>query len=314
VVDQGRRNSGQIIAVGGGKGGVGKTVVSANLAVELARRGQRVLVVDGDLGGANLHTVLGVPPPQATLTDVLFRGAKLADVASPTRIPNLSLVSGAFDDPSAANPKHQEKMRLIRHLHEVECDVLLLDLGAGTAFNTLDLFLLADDGVLVVVPEPTSVENAYRFLKGAFLRRMKTIERVLGANDAIANAIATKGARALKSPLDLLRAISAHDAELGAEITRQMALFKPRLILNQVHSTEGDDEAAVADDMASASRRFFGITLDVVGVLPEDPEVRRALRARSPVVHMAPGSPFSRELARVADRMSSPPLRAGQAA
>jgi flagellar biosynthesis protein FlhG len=314
VVDHGSRSTGQIIAVGGGKGGVGKTVVSANLAVELARRGRRVLVVDGDLGGANLHTVLGVQPPKATLSDVLFHGAKLVEVVTPTKFANLSLVSGAFDEPSVANPKHQEKMRLIRHLHDVDYDVLLIDLGAGTAFNTLDLFLLADDGVLVVVPEPTSVENAYRFLKAAFLRRMKAIERGLGANDVIADAVARNGSRALKSPLDLLRVIAAHDPELGAEIGRQLQHFTPRLILNQVHDDESGEERGVADDMASASRRFFGIQLHILGILPEDPEVRRALRARTPVVHSAPTSRFSVELTKIGERITSSMWRAGQAA
>lgn len=308
------RTTGQIIAVGGGKGGVGKTLVTANVAVELARRGKKVLVVDGDLGGANLHTALGVDPPRATLSDVLFEGARLSEVASTTRIANLSLVSGAFDDPNVANPKHQEKMRFIRHLHDADCDVLLVDLGAGTAFNTIDLFLVADDGVLVVVPEPTSIENAYRFLKAAFLRRLKVIERGLGAHDVITQAIAKRGARAIRSPLDLVRVVGAHDAELGAEIEKQLAQFRPRLILNQVHDVEGADERVVATDMASASRRFFGVQLDVLGVLPTDPEVRKAMKVRTPLVAHAPQSAFSVELRRIVDRLTSTHFVAGQAA
>jgi flagellar biosynthesis protein FlhG len=90
--------SARIVAVGGGKGGVGKTLVAANLALALAGRGQRCLLVDADLGGANVHTVLGVPPPLVTLSDVVSHRATLDDVTVSTPFENLRFVSGALDD------------------------------------------------------------------------------------------------------------------------------------------------------------------------------------------------------------------------
>jgi len=158
----GRRR--RIVAVGGGKGGIGKSLVSANLGIALARAGHRVTLVDVDLGGANLHTCLGINQPQGTLSDVLTRGTRLETLAAPTGIENLSLVSGAMDALDAANPRAQARARLVEQLQTLDTDYLVLDLGAGTSLHTIDFFLLADHTVLVLLPEPTSVENAYRYL------------------------------------------------------------------------------------------------------------------------------------------------------
>src|SRR6218665_3842829 len=171
----------RIIAVGGGKGGIGKSLVSSNLGVALAAKGQRVLLVDADLGGANLHTCLGVAQPTATLSDFLLRPkARLEDVILPTGVPNLSLIAGALDVLDAANIKYAHKQRLLRSLQTQSVDYLILDLGAGSSFNTLDFFIIADHGVLVLLPEPTSVENAYRFVKAAFYRRLQQGESEYG--------------------------------------------------------------------------------------------------------------------------------------
>ncbi|HSN14611.1 MAG TPA: P-loop NTPase, partial [Anaeromyxobacteraceae bacterium] len=158
----------RIIAVGGGKGGIGKSMISANLGIELARRGKRVVMVDADLGGANLHTTLGIDVPKRTLTDFIERRvAKIDEVVTPTGIENLGLISGALDHLDAANPRYAQKMRFLRHVQQMDVDFAILDLGAGTHLNVLDFFLVADHGVLVLVPEPTAVENAYRFVKAA---------------------------------------------------------------------------------------------------------------------------------------------------
>lgn len=297
------KRSGRIIAVGGGKGGVGKSVVSANMGLVLADAGHRVVLVDGDLGGANLHTVLGVPPPIVTLSDFIGKSTSLDDLAINTPYPNLRLISGALDDMDAANPKHQQKMRLLRHLEGFDADYLILDLGAGTNYNTLDFFLLADDGLMVVQPEPTSVENAYRFLKAAFLRRLRAVEKVFGLKHLISEARDRRNALGIRTPADLLRAIVEHDPEVGSQVQRMMAQFSPGLILNQVRQLDGFDDRQVMADMVSASRRFFGIAMRPVGMLPADEAARHAIRLRTPVIRHAPDAPLSRALTMLAGRV-----------
>lgn len=304
--------SGRIVAVGGGKEGVGKTLVSTNLALALAARGQRVLLVDADLGGAHVHTVLGVPPPLVTLSDVVANHATLNDVTVATPYENLRLVSGALDDVGVANPQHTAKMRLLRQLGQQNCDVVVLDLGAGTAYNTLDFFLIAHLGMLVVLPEPKSVENAYRFLKAAFLRRMAVIEKAYGIKELVDEARQQRGPRNLHTPAELLKAIAERNPDVGRVVYEQMSRFVPRLVLNQARrgTSEGLDDATVAFDMASACKRFLGLRLDVIGVLPDDDAVRKAVRLRQPMRMVAPLSPISRAIDGLAERVMLAPTEA----
>ncbi len=283
--------------MGGGKGGVGKTLVSTNLALSLAEQGHRVLLVDADLGGANAHTVLGIPPPLVTLSDVVERRASVNEVAIATPFPNLRFVSGALDDVAAANPNHAAKMRLLRQLSQVDTDVVVLDLGAGTSFNTLDFFLIAHVGIMVVLPEPTSVENAYRFLKAAFFRRLAVVEKAFGIKDLVDEARAQRNKLNIHTPAELLRAIEQRNPDVGRQLNAQMARFTPRLVLNQARlGGERDDDSHVAYDMASACRRFLGIQLEVLAILPDDEAVRRAVRVRQPLRTVAPDAPIKHAL------------------
>src|SRR5512145_2100401 len=218
-----RRRARRVIAVGGGKGGIGKSLVSANLGIELARRGKRVVLVDADLGGANLHTTLGIDLPRRTLSDFIERKVqRIEEVVTPTGIPDLGLVSGALDHLDAANPRYAQKMRFLRHVQQMDVDYAILDLGAGTHANVLDFFLVSDHGVLVLVPEPTAVENAYRFVKAAFWRRLRNVASVYGY-DALIQAVLASGS--YKSPVDLIASVAERDPEASANLARQLTAF-----------------------------------------------------------------------------------------
>ena len=107
----------QIWAIGGGKGGVGKSVVASNLAVCMAKLGRRVVIVDGDLGGANLDTLFGCPRPARTLADFFAKHVeRLEEIAVPTGVDGLALVAGDADTLGSANPAHAQKQKLVRHL------------------------------------------------------------------------------------------------------------------------------------------------------------------------------------------------------
>ena len=92
-----------------------------------------------------------------------------------TGFPRLRLISGASDFLGAANIKYQQKVRVLNRIRALDVDIVLIDLGAGTSFNILDFFLISDLGMLTVVPEPTSIENGYRFIKSALYRRLRSV-------------------------------------------------------------------------------------------------------------------------------------------
>jgi flagellar biosynthesis protein FlhG len=291
---------GKIISVGGGKGGVGKSLVAASMGIDLARRGCRVVLVDCDLGGANLHTCLGIDPPRRTLSDFLGHEVdRLEDVVAATGIPNLSLVSGALDHFDAANPNHAQKMRFIRHLWSIDADFVILDLGAGSQKNTLDFFLVADHKVLVLVPEPSAVENAHRFVKAAFWRRLQSASSLFGVGPLLEELLE---GRRFRGPTEILRAIRGADAEVGRQLQEQMAAFRPRLVVNQVR---GPTDAELGPGIVAAWQRYFGIAMDLLGSVEYDDNVWRAGRERRPLLVASPEGRAARSLSRIAVRIQT---------
>ena len=286
-----------IIAVGGGKGGIGKSLVSANLGVHLAQTGRRVILVDADLGGANLHTCLGMQAPRHTLSEFVERrvGA-LMDVVTPTPIERLGLISGALDFLGAANPKYTQKLRLLRELARLDVDCVIIDLGGGTGFNILDFFLIADHGILTVVPEPTSIENAYRFIKAAYYRRLKTIEMSWNLKPLIEEAMGDKSALGLKTPADLVGYVERRDPEGGRRLRQELERFPLKLVVNQARTPEEKLGFAVSD----ACRKYFGIPMQYLGAIPYDDAVWRSVRRRRPIMIDSPDALASRGIRQVA--------------
>lgn len=153
-----------IISLTSGKGGVGKTFITTNLAATLARQGKRVLVVDCDLGLANIDIMLGINPTQ-TLREVVFGDLHLRDVIMPT--------AGGFDlIPASSGIREMaqllfEKIQTIKEMMlELEgYDIILLDTGAGIAEVVLQFNLLASLNIIVINRELTSLTDAYAMVK-----------------------------------------------------------------------------------------------------------------------------------------------------
>jgi flagellar biosynthesis protein FlhG len=288
----------RVVSIGGGKGGIGKSLISANLGIELARRGKRVVLVDADLGGANLHTTLGVEVPKRTLSDFIERRvSRIDDVITPTGVENLGLVSGALDHLDAANPRHAQKMRLLRHVQQLDVDYAILDLGAGTHSNVLDFFLVSDHGVLVLVPEPTAVENAYRFVKAAFWRRMRNVAQVYGY-ESLLRAVMARGS--FRSPVELVATVSERDPDAGANLGRELQAFRPRLVVNQARTGQDTD---IGLAVVTAWRKYFGLEMDYLGFIHYDDDMWRTLRARRPLLVARPDAPAAKDFAGIADAL-----------
>src|SRR2546423_6061794 len=152
----------RVVAVGGGKGGVGKSLVAANVGVFLATLGKRVTIIDASFGAPNLHLFAGVPRPARSMYEAIEGGVPLAELAVATHVPGLRLISGVYDPPRVATPTVDEARALVEQMRALPADWIVVDLGPGTAPATLELFTQAEIGLLVAVPDPTSIELMHR--------------------------------------------------------------------------------------------------------------------------------------------------------
>ena len=295
----GKSKARKVIAIGGGKGGVGKSLVSANLALALAGRGAKVVLVDGDLGGANLHTCLGVGQPSVCLSDFIDkRIARLEDAIVSGGVEGLGLIAGAHDGLDAANPKHAQKVRLVKHLRGLDVDYVILDLGAGTTFNVLDLYLAADIGLVVLLPEPTSIENAYRFIKAAFFRK---VNRTAAPSVSQALSLVLSGRDpSARAPWDLVTRLRTHDPAGATQLELLLGGFHPMLVINQARTRADHD---VGPTVAAAWKKFFGLELGYLGAVSHDEEVWKAVRARQALITAAPASAAALGLVRLAENL-----------
>jgi flagellar biosynthesis protein FlhG len=290
----------KIWAIGGGKGGVGKSLATANLSICLALMGYKVVSIDLDLGGANLHTCLGVPIPERTLSDYLTKKVKsLGDLLTPTPINNLAIISGAQDDVGIANLKQMQKAKILSRLGELEADYILLDLGAGTTFNTLDFFITADQGILTTLPEPTSIENTYRFIKSVYHRKLKTIEDFLEVGPIIDQAMNAKISQN-STPSDLISRVIDINPQMGHKLKAEISRLTPKLIINQVR-TQADID--IGFSMKIICRKYFGIELDYVGYLDYDATVWQSVKKRRPLLMEFPNSSLVTNFDRIVHRL-----------
>ncbi len=285
-------------AVAGGKGGVGKSVVAANLGVALASHGLRVTLVDLDLGGANLHTMLGVVDPGRGVSGLVAgRARSLAELAVPTPVRGLELVGGAHPLPDLANPKHAHKEKILRHLALLEADHVVVDLGAGASSTVLDFFLPADVALVVVAPEAIAVENAHAFLRAAFFRLARRAAAGERARLLVEQAVREGGDR---SPRELLAAVDRLDWELGLALRQRVEGFRPAILVNRL---ERPEQGRLSEDIAAACRAVFGCGFACAGALPLDPAVPRSVEMRRPVLDAFPDSPFAVALGDLARRL-----------
>lgn len=291
----------QIWAVGGGKGGVGKSLISANLSIILAQLGHKVAAIDLDLGAANLHTCLGVDIPAVTLSDFFSKRVEdINQVLIPTGIKNLSLISGAQDSIGVANLKHTLKSKLLQKLFEIEADVLVFDLGAGTAYNTIDFFLSANVGILVLLPEPTSIENTYRFIKSAYYRKLKLSESLFEIRPLIDMAMDQKNPMGIRSPADLLREAAKYNPDIGQKLRDEIKTFKPKLIINQARTQSDID---IGFSIKSVCKKYFGVDMEYVGYLDYDSAVWQSVRRKRPVCLEFPNSKLAGHFQRIVKQL-----------
>ncbi|MDF2944970.1 MAG: hypothetical protein K0S01_3828 [Herbinix sp.] len=159
------RSVARVITVTSGKGGVGKSSISVNLAIALSRLGNRVIILDADFGLANIEVMLGIRP-QFSLADLMFRGKSLTDIITDGP-DNIGFISGGSGIQELTNLTKDQIVYLIQKLVELDerADIVIVDTGAGIADSVLEFVASSSEVILVATPEPTSITDAYALLK-----------------------------------------------------------------------------------------------------------------------------------------------------
>ncbi|MBI5409548.1 MAG: P-loop NTPase [Nitrospirae bacterium] len=256
-------------AIGGGKGGVGKSVVTLLLGASLARLGNKVILVDADLGGSNLHALVGIRYPQYTLADFINKRVETIDeVVMDTPVNNMRLICGADDILGMANPKYTQKTRVFNNLKRLDADLILLDLGAGTSFNTIDFFLYAPNKIVVLTPQITSMQNAYGFIKASLYRRLND---AFGKEPEAAELIKRASFSAPGESIDSLARLYEAFRSLGEEQQERLLNcaneLKIKLIVNMVKESK---EKNVSNIISSVAKNYLGLDVENLGAIQYD--------------------------------------------
>ncbi|MCL2558698.1 MAG: P-loop NTPase, partial [Treponema sp.] len=290
--------------IASGKGGVGKSLISANLAVAFAQAGQRVVVADLDLGASNLHLVLGYQAPQKGIGTFLNNTrSNFADVICETGVPNLRFIPGDTEIPGMANLKAFQLKALVKRfiaLHE-STDILILDLGAGTHQSILDFFLLSSQGIVVASPAVTAVLNAYVFLKNTTFRLMHTT--FPPKSDALRHLekMRSSGAGPQRQYIPrILSEIESVDPAAAGAFRSRLEKLRPRLIVNMMDEPK---DAEVAMKIRRSCEEYLGLQIEHLGIMYRDSLQDVALASRLPIVLYKPQSILAQAVYRMADKI-----------
>jgi flagellar biosynthesis protein FlhG len=263
----------RVISVGGGKGGVGKSLVSTNLAVTIAQAGHEVVLCDLDLGEANLHLMLGLTDPRPGIATLLSGEGELEEALTPTSIPRLRLLAGAGGTVAADNINHPKKLRIIRKLRALKADYVVIDVGAG-----LDFFELGQQRIVVATPQVTSMHDAYRFLKRAVLRTLRHHSSRRPQAALLEPALASKEGDKVK---DLLLRIREHDNAFGDRVVEILKRFGAYLIGNQVSDPS---QVGALNAVSKMVEDYLGIALPILGWIPAAPRLAESVNEREPLM------------------------------
>ncbi len=272
----------KIWAIGSGKGGVGKSIIAAALGISLSELGQRVIAIDMDFGNANLHSFLGVRYPRRTIAD--FLSGKFKDLNSiliDTPITPLKLISGIGGNLLNSNPWHAQKLKIMRYIDRLEADHIIIDLGAGTSYNTIDFFLSASNPIVITTPETTAIQNVYNFLRASIFRILQNAFRA----DEEVRSIVEK----VREPMhdgntikmeDIRQELFNKNPEAHEKLSKLLDSFHPNLIMNMILSNE---ETKFGPSICDVVEKYLGIKLDYSGFISFDKSIRSSI---------SPGIPF----------------------
>ncbi len=300
----------QIIAIGGAKGGVGKSLVAANIGVFLATRGYRTVLVDLDLGAANLHLYLGVWALRHRINDYLDKSVNDLDAIAVKTEYGPAIIGGGSSRLGSANLPYTRKLKLIRAIRRIEADYIILDLGGDTSYNILDFFLQSNVGLVLTTCDPAAYLDAYTFIKMALYRRLV---RLFGAESIyrrhkneqlqalIKDFVSPAGSERPHYISELLRQVMLQAPEGHPLLERAIEEFQPKLMVNMTQNRT--EVGALIQRMQNVAMKMLSVPVDCVGTLAMDPHVAKSAHDLTPEVARHPDGAMAGCISEMLERL-----------
>ena len=297
------QNNTTIIPIASGKGGVGKSLLAANISIALAQLGHPTVVVDLDFGGSNVYSFLGLRNKNRGIGDFLNdKSIKFDELRVSTEWPHLDFIPGDGQTPFLANLGYAQKTKLLSCLKNLSTKFLILDLGAGTSFNTLDFFRMSDRGLIVTNPEKIALMNMFVFLKNFVFR---VINRSVPRKGNVSNLVnlffqktMTEEQVTIRSLFDQIQAI---DRDTADNIQKICAKYTPRIIFNMVHHPDKLDNLSSISRLAANA---LSLNIDHFGVVFYDNTVLDSIEKGEPLLKFKPDCPSARNITILAGRIA----------
>jgi flagellar biosynthesis protein FlhG len=295
-----------IIPVGGGKGGIGKSVISTNLAVGIALSGQKVILMDGDFGASNLHALLGISHPLYGFQDLFFNNKAPESLLIETGISNLKFISSAGDNPGSANIDSERVKKIISFIKKLDADTVILDLGPGTSFNVLDFFNISAKGIIMSSPETTSVMKTFSFIRSALFRRLSkklknlsTLQKLVDYSKLSKNDLETYTVATLR---ENIKKIDESQIKKLDEIVNE---FKPAIIINRVRNKK---DLLAGENLINLAKKYLEVELNYTGYIVESDGVRESTEDMVPFLIKNPQSKPSENLQQIIGTLTNTDL------
>ncbi len=291
----------KIIAVGGGKGGVGKSIICANMAVTLALTGQRVILVDADFGASSLHALLGISSPKYGFHEYFDHSGLESNgedaLLLDTGIANLKFVSGAGDMPGSADINIKNQAKVASYIRSLEADHILMDLGPGTNFHIIDYYNIAGKNVVVSTPEMTSILKSFSFIKATLFRKISqefksnsTMQKLL---DFSKNPAASQECYEISSLREAVEETHPQKLEQVNQIIRD---FQPGLVINRVRRQK---DILMGDNLKRLAKKYLDVDVKFLGYLIESDDVRDSIDEMRPFLIKDPQSKPSENIQQI---------------
>ncbi|UXR65844.1 P-loop NTPase [Bdellovibrio bacteriovorus] len=287
--------------VASGKGGVGKTFVSTSLGITLSKLGHSVAIVDLDLSGSNVHTVLGLSPSHMNIRHY-FEGAKtLQELVIPTPFPHLSYVQGFWDSWTPTDFSYTQIQNLIPELKKLRADYVIVDMGAGALEAHLELFKAADEKFLITTPEPTSIEKTYRFIESFVCHSLKA-NATPDAYGSMISTLRNHRQRTLAKPFSF-RSYLKDASGIHCDFFEALSSTPVRLIVNSSRNQANEE---LGFSMKSVCNKYYDLGIDYAGSIDYDNAVWQSVRVREHVLVAQPFTPLAGQFLATCKQLIAP--------